>query len=55
MSEVVQGIGPGYGGSSGGGDKLVDWLFQNQPDRILPLLPDLPADAGGYRFTAPVL
>ena len=36
-------------------DKLLYWLFQNQPDRILPLLPDLPADAGGYRFSAPVL
>jgi predicted transposase YdaD len=36
-------------------DKLFYWLFQNQPDRILPLLPDLPADAGGYRFSAPVL
>jgi predicted transposase YdaD len=29
-------------------------LFQSQPDRILQLLPDLPADAGGYRFVAPV-
>jgi len=36
-------------------DKLFYWLFQNQPDRILPLLPDLPADARGYRFSAPVL
>ena len=36
-------------------DKLFYWLFQHQPDRILPLLPDLPADAGGYRFSAPVL
>jgi len=35
-------------------DKLFYWLFQNQPDRILQLLPDLPADAGGYRFVAPV-
>jgi len=35
-------------------DKLFFWLFQNQPDRILQLLPDLPADAGGYRFVAPV-
>ena len=34
-------------------DKLFYWLFQNQPDRILQLLPDLPADAGGYRFVAP--
>jgi hypothetical protein len=23
-------------------DKLFYWLFQNQPDRILSLLPDLP-------------
>jgi predicted transposase YdaD len=29
-------------------------LFQSQPDRILQLLPDLSADAGGYRFVAPV-
>ena len=36
-------------------DKLFYWLFQQQPDRILPLLPDLPADARGYRFSAPVL
>ena len=36
-------------------DKLFYWLFQHQPDRILPLLPDLPADASGYRFSAPVL
>jgi len=36
-------------------DKLFYWLFQHQPDRILPLLPDLPADAKGYRFSAPVL
>jgi predicted transposase YdaD len=36
-------------------DKLFCWLFQQQPDRILPLLPDLPADASGYRFSAPVL
>jgi predicted transposase YdaD len=36
-------------------DKLFYWLFQQQPDRILPLLPDLPADASGYRFSAPVL
>jgi predicted transposase YdaD len=35
-------------------DKLFCWLFQSQPDRILQLLPDLPADAGGYRFVAPV-
>jgi predicted transposase YdaD len=36
-------------------DKLFYWLFQNQPDRILPLLPDLPPDASGYTFSAPVL
>ena len=36
-------------------DKLFYWLFHHQPDRILPLLPDLPADARGYRFSAPVL
>ncbi len=36
-------------------DKLFFWLFQNQPDRILQLQSDLPADAGGYRFSAPVL
>ena len=35
-------------------DKLFFWLFQNQPDRILQLLDDLPADAAGYRFVAPV-
>ena len=35
-------------------DKLFFWLFQSQPDRILQLLPDLPAEAGGYRFVAPV-
>ena len=35
--------------------KLFDWLVPNQPDRILPLLPDLPADASGYSFSAPVL
>ena len=36
-------------------DKLFFWLFQNQPDRILSLLEDLPADAAGYSFSAPVL
>ena len=36
-------------------DKLFYWLFQTRPDRIVPLLDDLPADAGGYRFMAPVL
>ena len=36
-------------------DKLFFWLFQNQPDRIVSLCCDLPVDAGGYSFTAPVL
>ena len=36
-------------------DKLFYWVFQNQPDWILQLQADLPADAGGYRFSAPVL
>ena len=36
-------------------DKLFYWLFQDRPDRIVQLLGDLPADAGGYRFSAPVL
>lgn len=36
-------------------DTLFYWLFQNQPDRILPLLSDLPADARGYSFSAQVL
>jgi predicted transposase YdaD len=36
-------------------DKLFYWLFQEEPDRILQLLPDLQADASGYQFTAPVL
>ena len=36
-------------------DKLFFWLFQNQPDRIVSLCGDLPVDAGGYSFTAPVL
>jgi hypothetical protein len=36
-------------------DKLFYWLFQNRPDRILSLLDALPADAGGYRFSAPAL
>jgi predicted transposase YdaD len=35
-------------------DKLFFWLFQHQPDRILQLLDDLPPDARGYRFLAPV-
>jgi predicted transposase YdaD len=35
-------------------DKLFFWLFQRQPDRILQLLDDLPPDASGYSFLAPV-
>ncbi len=36
-------------------DKLFYWLFQNHPDRILELQRDLPADASGWRFSAPVV
>jgi predicted transposase YdaD len=36
-------------------DKLFYWVFQNNPDWILELQPDLVAEAGGYRFSAPVL
>jgi predicted transposase YdaD len=36
-------------------DKLFYWLFQSQPDRILSLIDALPADAGGYWFSAPAL
>lgn len=36
-------------------DKLFFWMFQNHPDSLLRLLRDLPADATGYRFSAPVL
>jgi len=36
-------------------DKLFYWIFQDRPDRILQLLDDLPATAGGYSFSAPVL
>ncbi len=36
-------------------DKLFYWLFQSRPDWILSLLDALPADAGGYRFSAPAL
>lgn len=36
-------------------DKLFYWLFQNHPDRILALQRDLPADAAGWRFSAPVV
>ena len=36
-------------------DKLFFFLFQSNPDLILRWLEDLPADAGGYTFSAPVL
>ena len=36
-------------------DKLFFWMFQNHPDSLLRLLRDLPADATGYRFSAPAL
>jgi len=36
-------------------DKLFYWVFQQHPDRILELLPDLATAGGGYRFSAPVL
>ncbi|MEB3155863.1 MAG: DUF2887 domain-containing protein [Cyanobacteriota bacterium] len=36
-------------------DKPFYWLFQNHPDRILELQRDLPADAAGWRFSAPVV
>jgi predicted transposase/invertase (TIGR01784 family) len=36
-------------------DKLFFWMFQNHPDSLLRLLRDLPADATGYSFSAPVL
>ena len=36
-------------------DKLFFFLFQSNPDLILRWLDDLPADAGGYSFSAPVL
>jgi hypothetical protein len=36
-------------------DKLFYWVFQQHPDRILELLPELAAGGGGYRFSAPVL
>ena len=39
----------------GASDKLFYWLFQQHPDRILELLPELAAGGGGYRFSAPVL
>jgi len=36
-------------------DKLFYWAFQNHPDRILELQPDLAQAPGGYRFSAPAL
>ena len=36
-------------------DKLFFSIFQSRPDLILSWLDDRPADAAGYRFTAPVL
>ena len=36
-------------------DKLFFFLFQSNPDLILRWLQDLPADAGGYSFSSPVL
>lgn len=36
-------------------DKLFYFLFHSNPDLILRWLDDLPADAGGYSFSAPVL
>jgi predicted transposase YdaD len=36
-------------------DKLFYFLFHSTPDLILRWLDDLPADAGGYSFSAPVL
>ena len=36
-------------------DKLFCFLFQTTPDLILRWLDDLPPDAGGYSFSAPVL
>jgi len=36
-------------------DKLFFWMFHNHPDSLLRLLRDLPVDATGYRFLAPVL
>ncbi len=34
-------------------DKLFYFLFHSNPDLILRWLEDLPADAGGYSFSAP--
>ena len=39
----------------GASDKLFYWLFQNHPDRILEIQGDLPSDARGWRFSAPVI
>ncbi len=39
----------------GASDKLFYWLFQNHPDRILELQQDLPPEANGWRFSAPVV
>ncbi|MEB3156794.1 MAG: DUF2887 domain-containing protein [Cyanobacteriota bacterium] len=36
-------------------DKLFFWLFQTHPDRILELQRDLPAEAEGWRFFAPLV
>jgi predicted transposase YdaD len=36
-------------------DKLFYWLFQQHPDRILELQKDLPPEARGWRFSAPVV
>lgn len=36
-------------------DKLFYWVFQNNPDRILELQPDLAQAPDGYRFSAPAL
>ena len=36
-------------------DKLFYFLFHSNPDLILRWLEELPADAGGYSFSAPVL
>jgi predicted transposase YdaD len=36
-------------------DKLFYWVFQNNPDWILDLQPDLAASPGAYRFSAPAL
>ena len=36
-------------------DKLFYFLFHSNPDLILRWLEDLPVDAGGYSFSAPVL